>query len=550
MMLTLNHCKRMAIAAALAGFVCIAGAATYNVSTIADLQTRINSAVPGDRIILADGTYTTSSYITVNEVGTLAQPIVIEAATLGGATIAGTHGFSLSSPAKYIHIQGFKFTHTVGRNAINSGATFCRFTRNIFECTGTTDAWYLQVSGNDAEVDHNEFRNKSSPGGMLDIRGSGTQLAERLWAHHNYFHDRTPGSGNGYETVGVGVSSYAASTGDALIEYNLFVRCSGEAEIISVKACGNTISNNTFFNCAGALTLRNGHFNTVDGNYFYQNGAAIPADVGGIRIIGEDHSVINNYFYNLKGDGAQSAISITEGDLGGGGTAVYLQVKRALVAFNTIKNCTRPFTIGTAYSTPYAVLPPQNCVIANNIVDGTGGNVFEIEDPAALTTMTWAGNIMYGMTINISPFPPSGITNINPRLVADVFGVYRPQTVSPISPAIDAAVGSYPSVTFDMDGQARPLDSAKDIGADEVSTGPKTMKQPLTAGDVGIYAGLYLPGDLNASGTVDLGDFAVLARDWGKTSGTYTGDISGLSGVKDGNVDLYDLIMLSEDWLQ
>jgi len=60
----------------------------------------------------------------------------------------------------------------------------------------------------------------------------------------------------------------------------------------------------------------------------------------------------------------------------------------------------------------------------------------------------------------------------------------------------------------------------------------------------------YLLGDLNTSGEVDLEDFVILARDWGKTSGTYTGDISGPSGVKDGNVDLYDLIAFSEDWLQ
>jgi hypothetical protein len=59
-----------------------------------------------------------------------------------------------------------------------------------------------------------------------------------------------------------------------------------------------------------------------------------------------------------------------------------------------------------------------------------------------------------------------------------------------------------------------------------------------------------LPGDLNLSGNVDLEDFAILARDWGKTSGTYTGDISGPSGVKDGYVDLYDLRAFSEDWLQ
>jgi hypothetical protein len=58
-----------------------------------------------------------------------------------------------------------------------------------------------------------------------------------------------------------------------------------------------------------------------------------------------------------------------------------------------------------------------------------------------------------------------------------------------------------------------------------------------------------LPGDLNLSGNVDLADFVILASDWGKT-GIYTGDISGPSGVPDGNVDLYDLRAFAEDWLQ
>jgi len=60
----------------------------------------------------------------------------------------------------------------------------------------------------------------------------------------------------------------------------------------------------------------------------------------------------------------------------------------------------------------------------------------------------------------------------------------------------------------------------------------------------------YPLGDLNASGEVNWEDFAILALDWGKTSGTYTGDISGPSGAMDGNVNLYDLRAFSEDWLQ
>ncbi|HPO70467.1 MAG TPA: chondroitinase-B domain-containing protein, partial [Anaerohalosphaeraceae bacterium] len=146
-------------------------AAEVYVNSIAQLQTAINNASAGDRIIVANGTYATSAQITVNRIGTAAKPIVIEAATVGGAEITGSYGFALNSPSAHVHIQGFKFTHISGRNSINSGAVFCRFTRNIFECSG--DGNYLLVAGDDAQIDRNEFRNKSTVGNMIDVRGTG-----------------------------------------------------------------------------------------------------------------------------------------------------------------------------------------------------------------------------------------------------------------------------------------------------------------------------------------------------------------------------------------
>src|SRR5690242_11575239 len=105
-------------------------AATYYVGSIANLTTRINSAVSGDQIILSNGVYTTSSSITVTRVGTAANPIVIRAETVGGAEIGGTSGFSFNSGATYVTVQGFKLTHA-GAISISSSANHIRFTRNI-----------------------------------------------------------------------------------------------------------------------------------------------------------------------------------------------------------------------------------------------------------------------------------------------------------------------------------------------------------------------------------------------------------------------------------
>jgi hypothetical protein len=64
-------------------------------------------------------------------------------------------------------------------------------------------------------------------------------------------------------------------------------------------------------------------------------------------------------------------------------------------------------------------------------------------------------------------------------LAAGPDGLKRPQ---PGSPAIGSAVGAFPLVTVDMDGQTRPEKKSK--GADEPGT-ESAVARLLTAGDVG-----------------------------------------------------------------
>ena len=145
-------------------------AATYYVGSVANLATRINSAVAGDEIVVSNGVYTTSSSIGIGRAGTAANPIVIRAQSVGGAEISGTHGFSFNSGASFGTVQGFKFTHAAAIS-MGSSANHCRLTRNIIELTipATNDVSYINISGDDMEVDRNELRNKSTLGEMLDI---------------------------------------------------------------------------------------------------------------------------------------------------------------------------------------------------------------------------------------------------------------------------------------------------------------------------------------------------------------------------------------------
>ena len=434
-----------------------AAAATYRVNSIADLQARINSAVAGDVIVVLNGVYTTSEYITINRQGTATQPIRIIAQTIGGVEITGTHGFNVVGPASHVEIEGFLLTHTSGRNQIRSGATHIRLTRNFFECTGT--GAYLTVAGHHAEIDRNELRNKSTLGNMIDVRGAGSQIAQHVWIHHNYFHDFTSPGGNGAETIRFGLSGLSLSDGFGIVEHNLFVRCTGENELISNKSSSNIYRYNTIVDSPGGeLTLRHGNDSLVYGNHF-RNSA-------GMRIFGDRHQIFSNYFENTTG------INIGNGAgevADGAPLTTHDRPDDCVIAFNTlVDNSRNYFMTGRTNG-----LGATNTVFANNIVVG-GGAAASLNGP--YSGGVWSGNIIWE-TAGAGAMP-HGYDVVDPLLEPKARGVFRPRAGSP---AIDSAVGDYAAVTVDMDGQ--PRTAPKDKGADEISADP-IVARLLTPGDI------------------------------------------------------------------
>jgi len=143
------------------------------VNSVLSLQQSINNALPGDKIIVADGKYTTSESILVSRHGTPEKPIIIEAESTGGVEISGSNGFIISSGSSYLIIKGFRFSHNTGTFRIEAGAVHCTITRNLFECapveSGTKP--YLSISGDDCEVSYNTFLNKKDEGQMLSVQG-------------------------------------------------------------------------------------------------------------------------------------------------------------------------------------------------------------------------------------------------------------------------------------------------------------------------------------------------------------------------------------------
>lgn len=402
-------------------------AETILVSSIAELQKAVDQARPGTDIRLKDGLYTTEADVMIKVQGSAEKPIRIAAEHAGKVEITGKGGFSLVAPAKYVVISGFKFTHLASKAKSGSGTSFCRWTRNVFENAGNGE--YLTLAGNDIEVDYNTFQNKASMGRFIAVRGTGSQIAERLHVHHNYFNNFSQQTGNGAEAFQFGLSGFSMSSSNSVVEYNLFERCEGENELISVKASGVTLRYNTIRDCLAQFTLRHGNKCLVYGNYFTRT--------PGLRIFGDDHTVYSNYFENCK-----PAITIGNGDgevANGDKLTVHDRPDRVLIAFNTLIDNPENIVLPNRKEGMGATL----ITVAYNVVSG-GGAAAGISGP--LNNGKWEGNLIF-KTRGAGDMPASGYTEKDPGLVRDSKGLYvMPKNKSLVEqfatrfPAVDKTV--------------------------------------------------------------------------------------------------------------
>ena len=388
--------------------LCISYSASANViivSSIAELQSAISNAKPGDQIVVKDGVYTTTSDVIIKCTGTKDQPITITAQNFGKAEITGNGGFNLVSPATYVIIRDFRFTHAASKAKSSAGSSFCRWTNNVFETPG--DGENLTIAGNNNEVDHNTFQNKNAMGRFLAIRGTGSQIAERLWIHHNYFKSqKDQGGKNGAETLQFGLSGFSLSSSNSIVEYNLFEDCAGENEMISIKASAVILRYNTIRNCPAQFTLRHGNKCQVYGNYFF--------NTPGIRFFGDDHVIYSNYFENCN-----PAIQIGNGGAevaDGAPLTSHDRPDRIWIALNILVNNKANFLMSARDSG----LGATKVTITNNIIQG-GNSAAAINGP--YPGATWANNIVFNTLAG--NMPEGGFVKKDPKLKKDAAGVLQ-----------------------------------------------------------------------------------------------------------------------------
>lgn len=351
---------------------------------------------PGDKVILEDGIWNNVT-LKFKGTGTEANKITFSAATPGEVHLTGQSKIEIDGT--WLVIKGLKLkdgysTHKKDVVKFSANSSHCRLTDcsiiDFNHPVGYVQYKWVTVSGVNHRIDRCEFTGKTDTGATVVVNVDSIPNYHQIdW---NYFGPRPPLGANGGESLRIGVSTSSQLDSYTTVKQNIFDKCDGEAEIISIKSGRNTVRDNLFYESAGTVTFRQGNYNTVNYNYFIGNNKS---NTGGVRIIGENQTVKSNYFKDLKGTNARAAISVRNAQINPE-LHEYWQVKNADIQTNILVNCNHNFVLGEAKNSLYTV-KPDSVKIANNYVlspnsliiytdTPTNLNIYNNQTDATLTT--------------------------------------------------------------------------------------------------------------------------------------------------------------------
>lgn len=315
------------------------------VKNISEFNKANKYAKPGDTIVLQNGQWNNVD-LKIDCKGTKEKSIVWKAQVVGKVLITGQS--TLKIGGSFVVVDGLHFTNGYsGEDAIISFCTnehtlanHCRVTNTVIDNFNNPkrldENYWISFFGKNNRLDHSSFLNKKNMGVLLAVILEDERSRENFHSiDHNYFGIRLPLASNTGEIIRVGVSQHCEFNSNTQITDNFFEHCDGEAEIISIKSCQNNIRNNLFKECQGAVVLRHGNYNTVENNIFLGNGKT---GTGGVRIINKGQWVINNYFYQCRGEGFRAPLSIMNG-VPNSPAYRYVAVSDAVIANNSFVDC-------------------------------------------------------------------------------------------------------------------------------------------------------------------------------------------------------------------
>lgn len=367
----------------------------------------VKAAQPGDSLVLAEGEWKDVQLRFKGE-GTKEQPITLKALTPGKTVFTGNSRLQVGG--KFLRVEGLHFrdpAQTTGEVIeLRADSKLLAYDCVVRDCAvvqtapvdlGKKTARFVSIYGTGNTVEFCNFTGKTTGGTTLVVWFTPGGVGKHI-IRGNYFGPRPKLGKNGGETIRIGDSETHDTNAKCEVTGNLFHQCNGEGEIISVKSNENHLAGNTFLECEGALTLRHAHRCVVENNAFIGNHKKL---TGGVRIIGEDHLIKNNYTENLEGDGYRAAFCFMKG-IPNSPANGYYEVKNVTLVGNTAIDCKVTLAIGEG-DRKEASLPPVNCTVRDNILISPKRPII------ALTAIgegwKWQNNVMNGKSIGIEGLP-------------------------------------------------------------------------------------------------------------------------------------------------
>ena len=434
-----------------------AHAAETTTTSIADLQSAINRAQPGDTVILANGTYTNNT-ITVNS-----GNITVRAASPGGVYLNGTNTIIIQS--SNVTFSNFQFTSgSIPGVVIEVRGNYNTVTQLNFNGYSAQKYVVFKAGSHHNAITYSNLQNKpvtAPQGNLIESEADPSVVGYHTISHNSFQHLPGAGGDNGNECIRLGDGAQSTYISRTVVEYNYFSDTgAGDSEAISVKSRENTLRWNTMRDNPDAMfVFRNGDNNVAYGNFFI--------DSGGIRVKEANNIYCyNNYFERAGVGGKMNAVTYD---------FVSPNLKNVNFIHNTfVESGLIALSSGATGNT-----------WANNLISRSSGNIFD----GSSSGISWAGNL-YSGALGISI--PSGMAAYVDLGVS--LNSYRYYGLSSSSAAINSG-RSFPPVynipgidgdyelALDISGQSR--DSLKDVGCVEFGATGTATNRPLALADVG-----------------------------------------------------------------
>lgn len=374
----------------LAAATAMAAAAGEVTVALPEVAAALESARPGDVINIADGQW-----------GDLRLkwrapgfPMTVRALHPGRVRVGGNS--SLRFCGDSLTIEGLDFVKA--RPAKGGGVVEFRLGDEVANACRLTDCLidscnparrdqtgsYIILHGRGNRVDHCSLTGKLNLGVTLLVNlNDARSLGNDHLIDHNYFGPRPVYGSNGAETMRIGTSQQAYESSRTRVEGNLFDRCDGEVEIISIKSSDNIVSGNTFLECEGVVALRHGKRNLVTGNRFIGNGRR---NTGGIRIVDSGHEVSGNILEGLAGGRFFSALALMN-SVPNSLPNRYVRVSDVTVRDNVFANCSN-IEFGTGRDMERTEAPTGCSFSGNTVYTDNSDHPYTFIDSAAEVAMS------------------------------------------------------------------------------------------------------------------------------------------------------------------